>query len=344
MTAGKTMSSAGALASRPSRPHNDTAHAWFEHASAPRIDTDTILVSSLRAEYPELHLTVVPTYSCDILAYVTAGNGGIAPIDSEKDRLSWRSYLPPASRLGGKGALADNIKLGKYLVDWKNKEFVVTIAEGRNGVNGYDEERNQYILSSSVESTNSFLLEAGAYGNVLHNEVWVFDQGYWQKSKELWESVDKARWSDVILEPSTKKLIKDDVANFFDSRETYERLKVPWKRGIIYYGPPGNGKTISVKAMMNTLYRRDDPIPTLYVRTLAGFGGPEYSLALIFAKARRTAPCLLVFEDLDSIVTDEVRSYFLNEVDGIRKNDGILMVSPKTRHLSHPLTLTDRLH
>lgn len=44
------------------------------------------------------------------------------------------------------------------------------------------------------------------------------------------------------------------------------------------------------------------------------------------------APCLLVLEDLDSIVSDAVRSYFLNEVDGLRNNDGILMVG-STNHL-----------
>lgn len=32
-------------------------------------------------------------------------------------------------------------------------------------------------------------------------------------------------------------------------------------------------------------------------------------------RARQMAPCVLVFEDLDSMVTDKVRSYFLNEVE-----------------------------
>jgi transitional endoplasmic reticulum ATPase len=53
---------------------------------------------------------------------------------------------------------------------------------------------------------------------------------------------------------------------------------------------------------------------------------------LIFNKARQTAPCYLVFEDLDSLVSDSVRSFFLNQVDGIAKNDGILMVG-STNHL-----------
>ena len=98
------------------------------------------------------------------------------------------------------------------------------------------------------------------------------------------------------------------------------------------YHPPGNGKTISIKATMHALSHLPTPIPTLYVRSLSSYAGPEYSISSIFQKARQYAPCYLVFEDLDSIVTDRVRSYFLNEVDGLESNDGILMIG-STNHL-----------
>lgn len=62
------------------------------------------------------------------------------------------------------------------------------------------------------------------------------------------------------------------------------------------------------------------------------FGGPEFSLSTIFTQARRYAPCYLIFEDLDTIITEQTRSYFLNEVDGLRSNDGIFMVG-STNHL-----------
>ena len=44
------------------------------------------------------------------------------------------------------------------------------------------------------------------------------------------------------------------------------------------------------------------------------------------------APCLLIFEDIDSLVNVSVRSYFLNEVDGLESNHGILMIG-STNHL-----------
>ena len=350
---------AGGASNRPAPSHNETAHRYFEHSSAQRINTDAVIVDALRAEYPQLHLTVVPRSSCNIVSYAAAGHAGLASIDNEKDRLSWRLFIPPATRLNGAaGILGDNVKFGKYLLDWNSKEYVVYVAEGRDGSQPYPIIVNQYILSASIEATNRLLLEVGQWTSQLHEEVWMFDGGFWQKSAELYDSVQKSNWEDVILDKSMKDALRSDAEGFFDSRDTYERLKVPWKRGIIYYGPPGNGKTISIKAMMHSLYSRKEPIPTLYVRSLSSFAGPEYSINQIFSLARlvtfaficfmttswscpragvltytrRTAPCYLVFEDLDSIVTDNVRSYFLNEVDGIKKNDGILMVG-STNHL-----------
>ena len=77
---------------------------------------------------------------------------------------------------------------------------------------------------------------------------------------------------------------------------------------------------------MKVLMARPKPVATLVVKTLAQRFGPQMSVRQIFTKARQTAPCLLLFEDVDSLVTDEVRSYFFNEVDGLENNEGILMI------------------
>ena len=78
---------------------------------------------------------------------------------------------------------------------------------------------------------------------------------------------------------------------------------------------------------MKALLTRPKPVPTLVVKTLAQRShGPQMSVRQIFTKARQIAPCLLLFEDVDSLVTDQVRSYFFNEVDGLEDNEGILMI------------------
>lgn len=94
------------------------------------------------------------------------------------------------------------------------------------------------------------------------------------------------------------------------------------QRGLIFHGPPGNGKTISIKAMM-----KDLPHPSLYVKSFHTWNGDETGIKMIFNKARAMAPCLLILEDIDSLVNMSNRSFFLNEVDGLEDNDGILILA-----------------
>ena len=100
---------------------------------------------------------------------------------------------------------------------------------------------------------------------------------------------------------------------------------------------------------MNSLFRSDGlSIPSLYVKSATS----TYAIRSIFEQARWMSPCLLIFEDIDTVVTDSTRSYFFNEVDvscvslrntslqdsmlttlqGLENNDGIFMVA-STNHL-----------
>ena len=93
-----------------------------------------------------------------------------------------------------------------------------------------------YILGADQHTIDELMLAASRFAEDIHDRVLLFDRGYWQLSAELYRSVQNSNWDDVILEPDMKASIKGEVVKFFDSREKYERLKVPWKRGIIYYG------------------------------------------------------------------------------------------------------------
>lgn len=341
---------------------------FFDHTNAPRVNTDAFISRSLNEHYPDLELVVTPAYSCELLSYARAGHASCEPVDEDAggggerkntklpSSLQWDFYVPPARRLDGAlGGLGEQVLFGKYLYQWRGHEFLVYLVDGRDGSSAYPSVRNYYVLTTDKPQAQQLLLEAGRWGADLHDEIWVFDQGAWVKNRELYASIQKASWDQVILDADMKKALIDDHVSFFESRDTYAKLRVPWKRGIIYHGPPGNGKTVSVKATMHMLYDMDAPVPTLYVRSLASvssnspsikqpirgwfpalihtqYMGPEYSIKQIFGKAREFAPCYLVFEDLDSLIDDSVRSYFLNEVDGLKNNDGIFMVG-STNHL-----------
>ena len=80
---------------------------------------------------------------------------------------------------------------------------------------------------------------------------------------------------------------------------------------------------------MHSLSKSTNPtIPALYVKSAPR----TYDIRSIFLQARAMAPCMLILEDIDTIVTASTRSYFFNEVDGLENNDGIFMVA-STNHL-----------
>lgn len=289
--ANATVESTNASASAPFPPHfsNKTSDVWFRHSSGTRIDTVTLVAQSLAREYPGLHLTVAPPMNgLSLLGYAQAGHASCRPVAEKPGPsgafapVAHSLYVPPPRRLDGElGALAEKLSFGKFEYGWGGHDFVLYVADGRDGTQAYTATVTHYLLSAERAPAEALLLAAGSWANELHGEVWVFDQGRWQKSAELFRSVMGASWANVILDEGMKKAIIDDHVSFFESRGTYARLKVPWKRGVIYHGPPGNGKTISIKATMHMLYARKEPIPTLYVRSLSSVRTSECRYCLI---------------------------------------------------------------
>ena len=93
-----------------------------------------------------------------------------------------------------------------------------------------------------------------------------FQDGEWEKNKDCM-SIKSSTFDNLILPAALKQEIQNDFGQFFDSREVYERYRIPWKRGVLFIGPPGNGKTHTLKALINQLAQ-----PCLYVK---GFKSDE---------------------------------------------------------------------
>lgn len=58
----------------------------------------------------------------------------------------------------------------------------------------------------------------------------------------------------------------------------------------------------------------------------SGYMGEEGSMAAVFSKARQLSPCVIILEDLDSLINNSNRSFFLNQLDGLEGNDGLLVI------------------
>lgn len=123
----------------------------------------------------------------------------------------------------------------------------------------------------------------------------------------------------VFMDESLKEQIFRSVDTFFaDDRSFYQTYGVPYKRGILLYGKPGNGKTTLVKSISATVNA-----PVAYWQ-ITEFTGSE-SIQQVFDAAVKLAPMVLVVEDIDSM-PESCRSYFLNTLDGATSREGIFLI------------------
>ena len=206
-----------------------------------------------------------------------------------------------------------------FNVLWRGRLFeVVFITWTDSGFRS----RFHWIVADTREAAEEFYRAVCEWGADVRGEILVFDGGHWEKSEELFKSVKAASFDDLVLPPALAEELQNDLPRFFAARETYERYGVPWKRGVLLIGPPGNGKTHAVKAMVNRL-----GVPCLYVKSLEACDGEHSSIRKVFVRARHNRPCLVVLEDIDSLITNKNRSIFLNELDGFASNTGVVVMA-----------------
>jgi AAA+ superfamily predicted ATPase len=184
-------------------------------------------------------------------------------------------------------------------------------------------ERRHWIIADNRDLAENFLRAVCKWSSEVRGEILVFDGGTWSKNEELFKAIKSADFKNLILPAALKQEIQDDFTRFFASRDAYEKYGIPWKRGVLFIGPPGNGKTHTVKALINQLGQ-----PCLYVKSFKACYGTDLDhMRQVFARARTTTPCIVVLEDLDSLVDQSNRSFFLNELDGFAENTGVMVLA-----------------
>ncbi|HBB30500.1 MAG TPA: ATPase [Cyanobacteria bacterium UBA8803] len=207
-----------------------------------------------------------------------------------------------------------------FNVTWQEHNLEVLLMTWREG---WQNIRYYWILADTAEISESFFAAVCEWNAQIREEVLVFEEGHWQKSSSLFQAIKGATFDNLILRGTLKQDLQDDLISFFAARSTYQAYGVPWKRGILLIGSPGNGKTHTVKALINKLQQ-----PCLYVKSFKSqYETDNDNIRKAFDKARQSAPCILVLEDLDSLVDKDNRSFFLNELDGFAVNAGIITLA-----------------
>lgn len=125
----------------------------------------------------------------------------------------------------------------------------------------------------------------------------------------------------VFDKKSTITEVMKDIKGFFkkETYDLYRDLDLPYKRGIILYGDPGNGKS----AMIRQLIRSVHDVSKIIINP--GIRNVTYILSSLM-KALDGKKAIIIIEDIDSLINDRNRSEFLNILDGVDIKSGVLFI------------------
>jgi len=132
----------------------------------------------------------------------------------------------------------------------------------------------------------------------------------------------KMTWDQVVLRDDFKNQLRSDFEAFLESKYRYRQLGLPYRRGFLFAGSPGNGKTLVTKVIAGA-YKIN--IVALHLKSDIA----DKSIDEAFYLAKRHSPCVLILEDLDKMMrsTRVSLSYLLNKLDGLDTDEGVLVIA-----------------
>ena len=159
--------------------------------------------------------------------------------------------------------------------------------------------------------------------------------------REVFIENPDVKWEDVGGLEDVKRELQEAVEWPMKYPGLYDKLGHNMPRGILLHGPSGTGKTLLAKAVAtqseaNFVSVRGPELLSKWV------GESERGIREIFKRARQSAPCVIFFDEIDSIapirgaggetaVTERVVSQLLTELDGMENMHGVIVLAATNR-------------
>lgn len=158
---------------------------------------------------------------------------------------------------------------------------------------------------------------------------WALSQSNPSALRETVVEVPQVTWEDIGGLEDVKRELQELVQYPVEHPDKFLKFGMTPSKGVLFYGPPGCGKTLLAKAIANECQANFISIKGPELLTM-WFGESEANVREIFDKARQAAPCVLFFDELDSIAkarggnigdgggaADRVINQILTEMDGM---------------------------
>jgi transitional endoplasmic reticulum ATPase len=150
------------------------------------------------------------------------------------------------------------------------------------------------------------------------------------------------KWSEIGGLDSLKEELADLIDWLLNHSEIYEIADIRPPKGLLLYGIPGTGKTLIAKAVASNSNANFISIKGAELLS-KWVGESEKAIQEVFRKARQIAPCIVFFDEFDSIAlqrkteregsdsTAKMMSQILTEMDGIENLDGVFVIGATNR-------------
>lgn len=161
--------------------------------------------------------------------------------------------------------------------------------------------------------------------------------------RETVVEIPNVTWEDIGGLEGVKTELKETVQYPVEHPEKFEKFGMSPSKGVLFYGPPGCGKTLMAKAVANECQANFISIKGPELLTM-WFGESEANVRDVFEKARGAAPCVLFFDELDSIAKsrgmgagdgggagDRVMNQLLTEMDGMGAKKNVFIIGATNR-------------
>jgi len=161
--------------------------------------------------------------------------------------------------------------------------------------------------------------------------------------RETVVEVPNVSWEDIGGLESVKRELQEVVQYPVEHPEKFEKFGMSPSKGVLFYGPPGCGKTLLAKAIASECQANFISVKGPELLTM-WFGESEANVREIFDKARGSAPCVLFFDELDSIANqrgsssgdaggaaDRVLNQLLTEMDGMNAKKTVFIIGATNR-------------
>ena len=160
--------------------------------------------------------------------------------------------------------------------------------------------------------------------------------------REVFVEVPNVKWEEIGGLDDIKQQLIEAVEWPISHPKIFTRMGINPPKGILLYGPPGCGKTLLARAVATESQANFISIkgPELLSKWV---GESEKAIREVFRKAKMAAPCIIFFDEFDSIapsrgrhtsdsgVTEKVLSQFLTELDGLEVNKDIVVIAATNR-------------